>query len=167
MSDLTENEVLDRMKTSLREAIDACRQLAVKSVKGQPYETLREHLLMIEGCCRQLAAFRGDTRWLPIGKLMAECHQKAGGWLRGYKDRESGIRIMTAAGERNKLFLMLAVNLADIHDSASTLYTAKTGTTGAILPGTRAETRRDGRPALTQPKPKSTLILPPRLAMNR
>jgi hypothetical protein len=167
MSDLTESEVLDRMKTSLREAIQACQDLAVKSVKGRPYEVLRENLLLIEGCCRQLAAFRGDTRWLPIGKLMAECHQKAGGWLRGYKDPTSGIRIMTAGGERNKLFLMLAVNLADIHDSASTLYTAKTGTSGAILPATPTETRREGRPAFTQPKRKSTLILPTRLAMNR
>ena len=83
MSDLTEIEILDRMRSSLREAIQCANILASSPRKGPTYNKLREHLGLVEGCCRQMSAWREDTRWLPIGRLMAECHQKAGNWLRG------------------------------------------------------------------------------------
>lgn len=134
MSDLTETEVIDRMRTSLREAIQASADLAVKSRKGPSYNKLREHLGLVEGACRQLAAFREDARWYNIGRLMAECHQKAGGWLRGWKDPKTGHRHHWRAGEKNRLFLMLEANLKAIDKAAETLRTAKTGRVGMILP---------------------------------
>lgn len=160
------------MRTSLREAIQAAEDLAVSSRKGPSYSKLREHLLLVEGCCRQLSVFREDTRWLPIGKLMSECHQKAGGWLRGYKDKTTGIRHHFGAKTQNPLFLMLAANLKAIYQVAETLRSAKTGKLGMILPNMPAPTRRVGAPVTVQlpngmvaaVSKGGGLLLPPRLA---
>lgn len=167
MSDLTEREVLDRLETAIGDAVDACKSLAVHSVAGSPYDKLRENLALIEGCCRQLAAFRLDTRWLPYGRMAADCHARAGGWLRGFKHPETGARIATAAGQKNRLFLMLGMNLLDMRVAAIKLFNDRTGMGDKpILPGHMtpiAETRREGRPAFTVPTKKPALILPPRL----
>lgn len=164
MSDLTESEVIDRMKQSLAEAIDACKELAVRKLRQQtPYDRLREHLKLIEGCCRQLAAFRGDGRWLPVGIMMEQCHQRAGGWLRGYK--ENGQHVVIAFGEINKMFTMLGGNLMAIQYAANNLVTAKTGTVGPILPKAPDEGRRMGRPALATSR-KTNLILPARMTSH-
>lgn len=163
MSDLSEQEVIDRMITSLREAMDASRELAIKSVRGPNYKRLREHLGLIEGCCKQLAAFRGDSRYLNLSLVMEQCHKRAGDWLRGY--REDGVRIIYAPGEMNKMFVMLYVNLEGILRGVSEMLHAKTGTAEPIVPKI-VETRREGRPAFTLPSAKVApkLIVPPKYA---
>lgn len=159
MSDLTEIEVIDRMKTSLREAVQSCKELSIRSRTGPHYSNLRENLGLIEGALRQLAAFRGDTRWLPIALQIEQCHKSAGGWLRGYWDH--GVKIVLAPGQNNKMFMLLGNNLIAIYDAVDKLSTAKTGIAGPILPAVMAETRRLGRPSLS---PKSRLIVPPKYA---
>lgn len=142
MSDLTEAEVIDRMTSSLREAMEASKTLSVESRRGKPYKQLREHLKLIEGCCRQLAAFRGDSRYLNVGLMMEECHKAAGGWLRGY--RVNGIKVMTAPGRLNEMFVRLYVNLEGILYGLEQLVAARTGQSGPILPKPE-ENRRIGR----------------------
>lgn len=146
MGALTEVEIFDRMATSLREAAECCDILAKSSRKGPTYNRLREHLALIEGCCRQASTWREDTRWLGIGLIMAECHKKAGGWLRGYKDPLTKVRQRTPVGEMNMLFVMLAVNLRGLYGQVEKLKTAKTGVMGMILPETPAAARQSGAP---------------------
>lgn len=171
MSDLSELEVIDRMQTSLREAIQASIDLAQTSRKGPTYNKLREHLALVEGACRQLSVFRQDTRWLPIGRLVSECHAKAGGWLRGYKDPLSGRRIHFGAKTQNPLFLMLAENLKGVYQLAENLRTSKTGRVGMILPDMPAATRRIGAPVsvmlpdgMRAHLSKGGILLPPRMS---
>ena len=76
MSALTEIEIFQRMRESLRIAAECAEALAIEDVRGREYTVLREHLKLIEGCCIQAANWREDTRWLPLGRLVAECHQK-------------------------------------------------------------------------------------------
>jgi hypothetical protein len=132
MSNLTEIEIFDRMAENLRLAAQHCDELAVYSRKGQPYEDLRDELELIEGCCQQASAHREDTRWLPIGLLMRECHDKAGGWLRGYKI--DGETVALAMGEMNQNFVELAKHLRSLLDKVEELRTRRTGVKGMILP---------------------------------
>lgn len=159
MSHLTEGEVLDKLQDSLGEAIQASKELAVRSRLGRPYERLGNALVAVEGCCRQLAAFRGDGRWLPFGIYMAECHKRAGGWIRGY--RENGVHIFHTNGHINKVFVELANQLSHIQDAVMVIANAKTGTTGPILPATPPAERRIGAPVST-----SGLILPASVRPN-
>lgn len=132
MSDLTETEVVDRLKTSLREAMEASKALAVESRRGAHYNKLREHLSLIEGCCRQLAIiYRSDDRYLKLGLYMAECHRSAGGWLRGY--RVHGVKVVVAPGQLNEMFMRLYVNLEALLVGVSKMLEAKTGVRGPIV----------------------------------
>lgn len=167
MSDLTETEVLDRLKTSLREAIQASHTLAVSSRKGPAYTKLREHLLLIEGCCRQVSVFREDTRWLNIGRAMSKAHELAGGWLRGFKHPMTGVRVHFRSREQNPLFLKLAENLELTMVMVEQLRTQKTGRVGMILPDAPEPERRIGRSVqvlLPDEQMKNGLILPKRVA---
>lgn len=168
MSALSEREIIDMMQTALKDAIDAAHDLAILSAKGPSYNKLRESLALVEGACRQLSVWREDTRWLNIGMVMAECHQRAGGWLRGYKDPATGIRLHYNAAKQNPLFSMLAANLAGIYAAAEELRTAKTGRRGMILPDVGIATRRVGAPVqvLLPPSVKKTqqLLVPARYA---
>ena len=162
MAHLTENEVADRMRSSLKEAIQACKDLAVKSRAGAPYDRLRDNLALIEGSCRQMAAFRGDATWLPFGMYMAECHKRAGGWLRGYVD--NGIHVTWSPGHINKVFVTLAAQLVAVLDALDVKVDAKTGVNGPVLPERPAAERRVGAPVsmsgIIQPAPKPALIIP-------
>lgn len=150
---LKESDVADRMRQSLREAIQACKELAVRSKKGSPYSNLRDALVVIEGCCRQMAVFREDATWLPFGVMMAECHRRAGGWLRGYT--KNGVHIVWTPGHLNEMFVMLAGNLQGIAEVLDQKVTAKTNRVGIILPASPGPTRRTGAPSSM-----SGLILP-------
>ncbi len=165
MSDLSETEIIDRLQTSLKDAIDAAHDLAILSAKGPSYNKLRENLGLVEGACRQLSVWREDTRWLKIGMMMAECHQRAGGWLRGYKDPVTGVRHHYNLEKQNPLFAMLAANLAGVYAAAEELRTAKTGRLGMILPDAPHIGRRVGAPVqvLLPSKPRG-LIVPARFA---
>lgn len=161
MSRLTEVEILSRLRASLGEAIQASKDLAIKSRVGSPYSRLRDHLALIEGCCRQMAMWRGDYRWLPFGVAMANCHKRSGDMLRGHL--EDGVFIPWSTGVINQNFVKLGAELGVVLEYLNTMATAKTGTLGPILPATPAEERRVGRPAFqNMAKRTPKLILPPR-----
>lgn len=132
MSDLTEAEIFDRMSESLRLAAEHCDNLAVDSVKGPIYENLRDELELIEGCCKQASQWREDMRWWPIGAQMAECHKRAGDWLRGYKIY--GVRVAVAEKEKNLNFVVLAGLLRQVLKMVENLRTTKAPKLGMILP---------------------------------
>lgn len=132
VSDLTEIEIFDRMITSFHEAADHCKALAIQEnrIKGQRYVKLREHLHLIEGCCRQAAAWRGDTRWLPVGLFASETHKRCGNWLR--------------FRTKGPMFLKAAEILLNAAEAAKQLRDRATGKIGLILPETplyRPDTR--------------------------
>jgi hypothetical protein len=164
MSDLTEPDVISQMKHSLKEAGQSALDLSVTSRKGPAYRKLREHLLLVEGCCRQISVMREDTRWLNIGMSMHKAHELSGGWLRGFKHPITGRRISIAAGTRNPLFIKLAENLAFLHESAEEMLTKRTGILGPILPAIPSAERRIGAPVqVAMPPMKKTpsgIILP-------
>jgi len=158
---LHESDIMDRLRSSTREAIQACRELSVQSRRGSPYETLRDNLVLIEGCCRQMAIYRDDGRWLPFGVFAANIHQRAGDWLRGYV--KNGVHIIWTPGHINEAFVKLAGELAVVLEGLENLAVMKTGRRGPILPATPAEERRMGRPAFdNRPKKAQTLLLPPK-----
>ena len=120
MGALTETEIFACLAENLTLAAEECERLAVLPAAGPTYNSLRHRLRLIEGACRQASAWREDTRWLPIGLMMHEAHERAGNWLRGFHPR--------------KLFLKLAENLRALAHIADDLRTKATGTVGMILP---------------------------------
>lgn len=160
---LHEPEIIDKLRVSLGEAIQACKGLAIKSRIGSPYDRLRNALHDAEGCCRQMAMWRGDYRWLAFGVAMANCHKRSGDMLRGHL--KDGVFIPWGPGIINENFINLGAELGVILAYLDTMATAKTGTLGPILPQMPAEERRFGRPAFQNMQPRKTkLILPPRYA---
>lgn len=146
MGRLTEVEIFSQMSDALGDAVDAAQDLAVNSRKGPSYDKLRKNLHLIEGCVRQAAYWREDTRWLPIAKMMGDAHKKSGDWLRGYKDPVSGLRVAFGPGQVNTLFVMFAENLANLRNQVELLKTQKTGKSGLILPEMPYIGRRPGAP---------------------
>jgi len=145
MGALTEIEIFSCMSDNLKLAIQHCEDLARLPLKGETYNKFRHELRLIEGACRQASAWREDTRWLPIGRMMAEVHQKAGGWLRGYKN-EADVRIKFTHNQQHPLFKKLADNLRALHKAAEGMRTKATGRVGMILPTALAAPHRDTKP---------------------
>jgi|GEM_PF-3187145 len=145
MGALTEQEIFDRMSESLKAAAECARDLATLPIKGPTYDRFRKELRLIEGCCRQASAWREDTRWLKVGMLMAETHQRAGNMLRGYREPDGTKRVF-AQGTQFDWFSKLATNLVSIKASCDALRTSRTGRTGMILPETGPAPHRDHRP---------------------
>jgi len=133
MGALTEAEIMACLSENFRLAAEYCEDLARLPKKGPTYIKLRQSLKLLEGACRQAAHWREDARWLKIGMDMAHVHEKAGGWLRGYTDRE-GRHISIAPGQMNPLFKKLAESLRSSHAGVERLRTMKTNKVGAILP---------------------------------
>jgi hypothetical protein len=132
MGALTEIEIFDCLVENFRLAVDNCEKLANVPAAGPAYNELRHQLLAIEGACRQASVWREDTRWLAIGMMMHEAHQRAGNWLRGHMPR--------------KLFGMLADNLRAGLKLAQDYRTKATGRIGMILPEIQRDIRTSGRP---------------------
>lgn len=120
MADLTEHEIKDRLKVSLGAAIKHAELLAILPLRGPTFEALRAELKLVEGCCRQMAAWRGDTRWLPLGMMMEEAHQRAVRWLRYHYPRP--------------YFTKLAENLRALQRLLASVQDKATGRMGDILP---------------------------------
>lgn len=161
MGALTESEIFDQMNTSFRLAIELSDKLARLPLKGMNYDALRRQLRLIEGCCKQANTWREDTRWLMFMKLTADCHQKAGDWLRGIKI--NGVRCKLAEGQLHPAFVMLAENLRGMHKAAELIRTQKTNRRGMILPDEMRAPHRDTRPVGYMPPPKVSaggIILP-------
>lgn len=140
MGALTEHEIFSQMTQSFALAAEACLDLASNPVKSPAYNRLRDELRLIEGCCRQASYWREDTRWLPIGLMMAECHKRAGDWLRGVK-LPSGRKVALASGEMHPCFLKLSANLRMLGRAAETLRDSKPPKLGLILPDGYENTR--------------------------
>ena len=139
MGDLTEREIFSRMSDSLGDAISGCVALAERPKKGATYRKLVDDLLLIEGCCRQAAAWRSDARWLAIAPLMEGAHQRAGNFLRWHHPATA--------------FLKLADNLRALKTVCDDLRTKATGIVGTIMPPPPLALQRDTKPV--------SVILPP------
>jgi hypothetical protein len=145
MGALTEPEIFDQMNTSFRLAIELSDKLAKLPLKGLNYDALRKQLRLIEGCCKQANCWREDTRWLAFMKITAECHQKAGDWLRGIKMPDGG-RVKLSEGTLHPAFMMLADNLRAMHKAAEMIRTSRTNRLGMLLPMPMEGPHRDTRP---------------------
>lgn len=150
MGALTEREIFDRMSASFRIAAECCDKLVVAPAAGPVYDELRQHLRLIEGCCRQAAHWREDARWLPLGLEMAEAHRRAGEWLRRRYAR--------------RVFGLLASKLREGQRAAEALRDRKPPKLGLILPAPQRDPTE--RPALislpemphTVPNPGGALL---------
>jgi hypothetical protein len=146
MGALTEVEIFDCLKANFRLAAQLCDDLAKNPRKGLTYRNLRDALRLVEGACKQAAAWRADARWLKIAFLMGEAHKRAGGWLRGYKDGQ-GRNIKMADGHLHPLFVGLAENLRKGYVLAEQFQNRATGVVGRpILPTPLEGPHRDTRP---------------------
>jgi hypothetical protein len=165
MGALTEIEIFDCLVTNFRLAAEDADALAVLPFKGECYDRFRRELQLIEGACRQASAWREDTRWLPIGLMIAEVHTRAGDWLRGIK-MPDGTRVKVANGQLHPLFVKLAENLRNLHAAAVRTRDAATGKRGAILPAMQKAPHRDTvpvgwTPSIVPQVPGRSLIVPP------
>lgn len=122
----TEQDILTKFTQSTKEAKDACAWLAKNAdpewlaPRGIHYRRLKTAMSELEGCARQLSAYRGDTRWLPLGIIYGA---KAARLAQKYFVQLN----WKGFGELTKLFDHAA-------HRAEELSTAKTGRTGIILP---------------------------------
>lgn len=148
MSQLTEQEIADCLKTNFRLAIEHCRQLAELPARGPTYIKFRAELKLIEGACLQMAYWRdGQSEWMTIRPWIAEAHRRAGNWLRKHYPRP--------------LFLKLAEALEFGLACAERIETRATGKlSGPILPTPLEGPHRDTRPVQVLLPPKPRLILP-------
>lgn len=144
MSTLTEVEIWDRLRTSLRSAIDLCGKLATVPAQGPNYRKLVEELGLIEGASRQIGAFRFDMRFNLFGYEMSRFHQRIGDVVRSRGARE--------------IFLHMAKMMQGAMDQVEKMRAAKTGRRGPILPLAKAAPHRDTRPVYV--KGMSGLIVP-------
>lgn len=151
---LTEQEILDQLKQSLGAAVSDLERLA-QGERGVVYRRCRENMKLIEGCCRQMAQWREDARWLPWAFKIEQAHQKCGEWLRV---RSPGWR-----------FQGLAEILRGWAGTLHEIETKAIGKRGPILPAPLEAPHRDTRPVavsnVIKPK-KSKLIIPPGVSVH-
>lgn len=144
MSELTEIEIFDRLRTSLRSAIDLCGKLATVSAQGPNYRALVIDLELSEGACRQVGAFRFDMRWNLMGYEISRFHQRLGDCV-----RHKAARTIFLAQAK-----MLEAQLAFV----DRMRTARTGRRGPILPRAKEAPHRQNRPVAV--KLPSGLLVP-------
>lgn len=124
MSDLTENELIDRHRQSLIDAHSACQVLGrnadtdILMPRGKHYLKLKQSLELLEGSARQMAHFREDARWLKLGILYAKATRVA---------QKHYVQLNW------KAFTMMMTIFEQGHRHLNDL-NAKTGKMGAILP---------------------------------
>ena len=145
MGALTEIEIFDCLVTNFRLAAEDADALAVLPFKGECYDRFRRELQLIEGACRQASAWREDTRWLPIGLMIAEVHTRAGDWLRGIKT-PSGVRTLLRLVDLHPVYMAPAWVLRAYAKDVDNLRNRKTGKSGMILPKPLEGPHRDTRP---------------------
>jgi hypothetical protein len=134
MSELTEREIFDCLRTNLRSAAADCDLIARQPISGPIFDRMRKSLKLVEGACRQAAYWREDARWLPLGVKMEEVHQRARTWL--HRPTVSS----------KKLFALLGDVLRKLLRDVDNLEFMATGRTGLILPKAQEPPLRQGRP---------------------
>lgn len=132
MSALTETEIKDALRTNLRAAISACRDLAKLPAQGPTYGKLVEQLRLVEGAARQLGHWREDMRWMRFGFEMARFHDRIGDCIRSHAAR--------------KIFLAMAELMEGKLLEMARLQDAATGRRGPILPQPGEGPHRETRP---------------------
>lgn len=132
MAPLTEAEIFDCLTHNLGEAAAFCDQLTHAIARGPLYEKLRDRLQLVEGCCRMMGLYRSDMRYQVLGMGVAQCHKRAGNWL----------RIHAAP----RLFAKLAETLRKVASDIERLRHSRTGRRGPILVPTQPGLHRDTRP---------------------
>jgi hypothetical protein len=137
MATLTEAEIFDRLRTSLRAVIQGCEDLARWPAQGPTYMKLREELALLEGAARQAGFARGDARWNRFGWEMAAFQQRIGDAIRCHSPR--------------KVFLAMAEMVRKALYEADKLKVAKTGRRGPILPIPKPGPHRETRPVYVRP----------------
>lgn len=152
MSELTEAEIFGFMAENLKLAAECCDKLALSPKQGPLFDALRKHLKMIEGCARQAAYWREDSRWLPFGVEMEKAHQLARRWIAEHYSR--------------KLFTMLAEKMREVQKIAIDLRDKAPPKLGLILPEVRDDPTPHQSQVLMPRAPKSNrtkggLIVPP------
>ena len=145
MTVTTEAEILSCLRDNLRGAAEDCDLLAKLPAQGPTFVRMRKRLKTVENACRQMAHWREDTRWLPIGVMMEGAHQRSRHWIADHYPRP--------------LFLKLAANLRMLQKVAEDLETKATGRTGTILPEVQP-LDRETRPVQVMTPQRSSLILP-------
>lgn len=165
MGALTEAEIFDQMNTSFRSAIELSDKLAKLPLKGLNYDALRKQLKLIEGCCKQANTWREDTRWLTFMQLCADCHKRAGDWLRGIKMPDGG-RVRLNEGTLHPAFTMLRDNLIAMHKAAEQMRTARTNRLGMILPDVQAAPHRGTRPVGFRKVSNGGIIIPDNVSLH-
>jgi hypothetical protein len=139
MAELTERQILDCLHSNLKEGASIARELAAGK-RGDRYPRFRENLNLVYGCCRQIAGWREDTRWGPLGLMVHEARERCRRWL--------------AWKYGPPAFRKLADNLDAMIVLAKNLETKRTGKVGMILPEMLTpDSRTQGRPV--------SVILPP------
>lgn len=152
MGALTEIEIFDRMYDSLKAAASHAEDLAKLPGQGPTYQKFREHMLLVEGCCRQACAWREDSRWLDVGMTIAEALARTGNWLRGYRVEGTLGKVFYP----RDLYLLLADNLRGIAKAIEGLRHNATGRRGMILPEMPHVSRTESRPVqVLSPKARS------------
>lgn len=136
MSDLSEQEIFSCLFDNFKKAAEHAEDLAKLPRKGPTYVKLREELKLCEGAARQAAYWRQDARWLQIGLYMEEAHQRAGNWLRGIRNKTTGMWEKLPEGQLHPYFMKLAENLRAGMKLAEGYRDNKTGRMGMILPAT-------------------------------
>lgn len=143
VSNLSETDIFDRLRTSLRAAIQHTKDLAFLPAQGPTYLKLIEELKLIEGAARQAQFWRQDMRWGVVANEMEAFHQKIGQAIRSHQAR--------------RIFLRMAEMMQFFLDRANELQNAKTGRMGAILPKVQPGPHRETRPVHIS---KGGIILP-------
>ena len=125
MSDLTENEILDRHMQALGEADGACQRLKRNAdeeylaLRSPDYMRLQDSLKLLEGTCRQMAHWRADARWIKLGFVYARAMRAS--------SQRFGRSDWLWFGELRALFLMGHRRLGALKDN-------RTGAFGPLLP---------------------------------
>ena len=149
---LTESDILQRHAQSLREAHGACQKLGLNAdpdylaPRGHLYTEVKQALEHLEGSCRQMAAFRSDSRWVRLGVIYAIA-------MRGAQKAMVGQR-WAWFSQLMPLFENGARHMDDLRD-------ARTGRLSreAILPQNSSSwlVMPDSKPALRPPVPRRDL----------
>ena len=166
MSDLTEVDIFSCMVENLRSGISHCADLATQPRKGENYRALRAELKLIEGSCRQAAAFRDNSNWLDIGMKVEGCHRLAQKWLSGVKNPVTGERRFFSEKYKFDAFTALGDQLKALHAKALDMKTRAHGTLGMITPEVREAPHRQTKDAYAVKLPdgmmqrNSGLIIP-------
>ncbi len=149
MSNLTEHELWDHLRTTLRSAINHCGLLATLPSMGPTYNAMITELAEIEGSARMLGFYRRDARWNAFSLEMERFHQRIGDAIRAHNART--------------IFLHMQGMMQGALDVAEKVKDAKTGRRGPILPVVKPGPHRETRPVYVRP---SGLLVPSSAAVH-